>query len=225
MGRRLGLIGGIVTLLYLAGLTWLLWGRLGNLSTIALNEVGDFLAGAFGPVAFLWLVLGFLQQGKELRISSEALRMQADELKASVFQQTELVKATNISLRNHEISLEPLLQVRSDKIRRSLVSGVPKELVYLSIVNAGAYCEHVVGRVFLGDEELGASECSPLSNGGQSVLSFEGILNADIYYDLRVSYVKSNGVPGVQEFEVRKFLRGDLTLVEVIKKLPELAKA
>ena len=32
------------------------------------NELGDFLAGTFAPVAFLWLVLGFFQQGAELRL-------------------------------------------------------------------------------------------------------------------------------------------------------------
>jgi len=56
-----------------------------------LNEWGDFLAGAFGPVAFLWLVIGYLQQGKELRNSSKALQRQADELNATVEQHREMV--------------------------------------------------------------------------------------------------------------------------------------
>ena len=29
----------------------------------SLNELGDALAGIFAPVAFLWLVLGYRQQG------------------------------------------------------------------------------------------------------------------------------------------------------------------
>lgn len=48
----------------------------------------------FAPLAFGWLVLGFLQQGKELRMSNEelqnsvnALKLQADELRNSVEQQ------------------------------------------------------------------------------------------------------------------------------------------
>lgn len=32
-----------------------------------LNEVGDYLAGAFSPLAFLWLVIGYLMQNKELK--------------------------------------------------------------------------------------------------------------------------------------------------------------
>ena len=32
-----------------------------------LNEWGDFLAGVFGPLALLWLALGYFIQAKELR--------------------------------------------------------------------------------------------------------------------------------------------------------------
>lgn len=46
-----------------------------------LNAVGDFLAGAFAPLAFLWLVFGFYQQGQGLKQNSKALKMQAIELK------------------------------------------------------------------------------------------------------------------------------------------------
>jgi len=56
-----------------------------------LNAQGDFFAGFFAPLAFLWLVLGYLQQGEELR-------MQAQELKNSVEQQTQLVQVSRDQL-------------------------------------------------------------------------------------------------------------------------------
>ncbi|MBP2083523.1 MULTISPECIES: hypothetical protein [Pseudomonas] len=68
--RHLGLIGFMLTLAYFAVILPLIWGRLGTLGTMPLNEVGDFLAGAFGPVAFSWVVLGFVQQGEEIRMQS-----------------------------------------------------------------------------------------------------------------------------------------------------------
>ena len=55
------------------------------------NEWGDFLAGVFGPLALLWVVLGFLQQGSELRNSRDALLLQAKELRQSVEAQKDLV--------------------------------------------------------------------------------------------------------------------------------------
>lgn len=64
------------------------------------NEFGDFLAGAFAPLAFLWLALTVWLQSRELRLqrkelqqNGEALLLQAEELRYSVEQlrkQTEL---------------------------------------------------------------------------------------------------------------------------------------
>lgn len=62
------------------------------------NEVGDFLSGMFAPLAFLWLVLGFFQQGEELRHSGDALWLQGQELQNSVQQQRELVEVTREQL-------------------------------------------------------------------------------------------------------------------------------
>ena len=50
---------------------------------ISFNELGDFLAGVFAPVAFLWLIYGYFQ-------NSEALQAQIKEMNAGVKQQTEL---------------------------------------------------------------------------------------------------------------------------------------
>lgn len=50
---------------------------------LKLNEKGDFLAGVFSPLAFLWLVYGYLQQGQELKLNTQALTMQAEELAIS----------------------------------------------------------------------------------------------------------------------------------------------
>jgi hypothetical protein len=59
---------------------------------------GDFLAGCFAPLAFFWLVLGFFQQGDELRNSVEALHLQGEELRNSVDQQRQLVEVTREQL-------------------------------------------------------------------------------------------------------------------------------
>ncbi|WP_228155316.1 hypothetical protein [Acinetobacter sp. ACNIH2] len=64
-----------------------------------LNELGDFLAGIFAPIAFFWLILGYIQQGKQLDQNTtaleqqeKALQLQIDEMKESVQQQTELAR-------------------------------------------------------------------------------------------------------------------------------------
>ena len=58
------------------------------LRTGNLNELGDFLAGFFTPLAFGWLVYGYLQQSKELRLQREELSLTRNQFG----KQTELLQ-------------------------------------------------------------------------------------------------------------------------------------
>lgn len=72
----------------------LLFCRWDAASIMTFNEWGDFFAGASAPLAFLWLVIGYFQQGEELSQNTKALeqqeralQLQVDELRQSVEQQ------------------------------------------------------------------------------------------------------------------------------------------
>ncbi|VVP56586.1 hypothetical protein [Pseudomonas fluorescens] len=116
MGKVFGWLGAVLTAIYLLVMLKLVWGRVGTLQTMELNALGDFLAGAFGPVAFLWLVLGYIQQGQELRQGTEALILQAKELKNSVEQQAIIATATLEQTKSQRVALD--LQLR--EIERSI---------------------------------------------------------------------------------------------------------
>lgn len=45
-----------------------------------LNELGDFLTGFFTPLAFLWLVYGYLLQSKELSLQRKELELTREQL-------------------------------------------------------------------------------------------------------------------------------------------------
>lgn len=93
MSRTLSIIGIALTVAYL-GLLWFVFdGRLVEILLMEPNETGDLLAGIFGPLAILWLILGFFQQGIELRQNTRALEMQAEELRKSVEHQKEMVES------------------------------------------------------------------------------------------------------------------------------------
>jgi hypothetical protein len=74
------------------------------------NEWGDFLAGVFAPLAFLWLVLGYFQQGDELRLNTEALKLQAEELRHQVAETKALVRESARSAEHQEAQFELLSQ-------------------------------------------------------------------------------------------------------------------
>jgi len=92
-GLNYGKIGIVGTLSYLILIAWILYYNDVDLGFMAPNEWGDFLAGIFGPLALFWVVIGFWQQGAELRNSRDALRLQAKELESSVVAQQDQVNA------------------------------------------------------------------------------------------------------------------------------------
>lgn len=130
MNKILITIGLIVTTLYLLIFYFGIKGRLEQIKIMPLNELGDFFAGAFGPLAILWLVLGFFQQGKELKQNTEALQLQAEELKNSVIAQKDIASATK---QQYELSM---LTQKEIKITKS-ESLEPKFI----IINTHSYKE------------------------------------------------------------------------------------
>ncbi len=72
---------------------------------LELNALGDFLAGTFAPLALLWLVIGYFQQGDELRQNSRALLMQAEELRQAAEHAGGLL---DVAKREHELAMEKL---------------------------------------------------------------------------------------------------------------------
>lgn len=62
--------------------------------TLQVERMGSFLEGAFAPLAFLWLVIGYFLQKKELRQNTEAMKMQFVEIQRSAEQATVQAEAT-----------------------------------------------------------------------------------------------------------------------------------
>ncbi len=85
------------------------------------NKWGDLFAGAFAPLAFPWLVLGYLQQGEELQLSTRALLLQAEELRNSVEQQRALVEVSRLQVESEREALEYERALREEATRPSLI--------------------------------------------------------------------------------------------------------
>ena len=89
---------------------WLLLGSLyisisvgwSNVVDLPADILGNFLEGAFAPLAFLWLVIGYFLQHRELEQNTEALRAQAVEIKRTAEQaiiQSEQMAASELHAR------------------------------------------------------------------------------------------------------------------------------
>jgi hypothetical protein len=98
---KAGLWGSVLWLLLLAayisnGAGW------ANLSAAPMDILGGFLEGAFAPLAFLWFVLGYFTQQKELSQNTDAIRLQHQEMQKSAVQaviQAEAIQASEVHAR------------------------------------------------------------------------------------------------------------------------------
>lgn len=113
-----------------------------NLEKLDPNEVGDFLAGFFAPLAFLWLVIGYLQnntaiklQSQELKHSVQALDLQTQELKYSVDE----MKQAN------ETSHQQLQSIQSNE--RHAKRDLFTRLADLQIKQLDALAKHIISSV------------------------------------------------------------------------------
>ncbi len=75
--EKLGITLTSLWCLLISSLIYLKWDLAQGMS---LNEWGDFLAGVTAPLAFLWLIIGYMLQREELKLNTEALLHQRDEL-------------------------------------------------------------------------------------------------------------------------------------------------
>lgn len=191
--KNLEFWGGLVSAVYLIGMAVVVYFKFDNLITLDLNEIGDFLAGVFGPVAILWLVLGFLQQGRELKISTAALQLQGHELKESV-KQLERQAATSEErfklerearleqINLHRKMMRPILDVQCPKIIRDS-SGFTLNLVVVNngarvidfqVFNlAGENRQKLQGLGVYGEGQVTIFDSTLIFNGQNELLEFE----------------------------------------------------
>lgn len=165
-----------------------------------INEWGDFIAGFSAPLAFFWLVLGYMQQGEELRHSTEALKLQAQELKNSVEQQSQLVAATR-----EQIKLETDARAEERSIRQAAARprfvGTNGPAVTSSGVRKYTFKVRNIGATAT---EVAISYSPGGGNGGQSFASFDGntefasevIYATDADFFLNIAFRDADGIPG-----------------------------
>jgi hypothetical protein len=205
---KLTIIGIVLTLLYLGAFGYFSNLHFSAFENLKPNEWADFLAGAFAPLAFLWLVLGFMQQGHELRQSAHALFLQSEELRNSVEQQRALVEATREQI---EFDRDALQHAQEERQRRRLpqlrahqsggiTSGVDITR-NIQIENYGTSCTNVIVEVDRDGNVIGSARQSELPKGGSIVVGFG--LTRDININgIRVScrFVDQENVEGNVEF-------------------------
>jgi hypothetical protein len=98
-----------------------------NFSKLPAAELGSFLEGAFAPLAFLWLVIGYFLQQKELQQNTQALTAQANEIQRTAEQA--VIQSQKMAESEVHARQEAFLQI-SHIVRRQL--GLIIGFLYIS---------------------------------------------------------------------------------------------
>ncbi len=218
MSRWLTIIGLSLTAAYLTFLCFVFNGRFIEILLLKPNEIGDVLAGSFGPLAILWLILGFFQQGKELQQNTRALELQADELRNSVQQQRELVELTRTQVkvdleadRREEIRLRhaarPMFELSFQKKPSGLIAHPapdPNKCI-LTLVNNGSNATDIILKVSSDIELQSANEIPFLKTNTFTTLRLRKTPTPTPDHSvIELSFIDSMGSKGACEFLLLK---------------------
>ena len=77
-------IGYVITFIWVILISVIIYFRWNDSVNMTLSSWGDFLAGITAPMAFLWLIIGYILQRQELHMNTEALQEQQVELSKQV---------------------------------------------------------------------------------------------------------------------------------------------
>lgn len=187
---------GLITSCYLSLFLAVLLARAGEFFALPLNELGDFAAGIFAPLAFLWLVLGYRQQGKELSTSARALEAQVAELKANFALQQE-------NSDKQDRMLDPVLDLKSEGV--SIVNQY--RLERLLVENSSNLCKQLRITFESADGQGKTHPGAILAQltEGKSV-RFDGPPSTEFAsWRIIMDYVRANGSRGQQTFIFMRF--------------------
>lgn len=175
------------------------------------NEWGDFLAGVFGPLALLWVVLGFLQQGSELKNSRDALLLQAEELKNSVEQQKALVEVSREQVKSeiealNESRQQASLQIRPKlRIEFSFAMSLGQTIQrHFKVINDGEICVNLSLFIYVGTKSFEVTKIGELSKNAKAEFTIDKPINDPDYgmIAIRAGFVDGLGRALGHEFVI-----------------------
>ncbi len=203
-----GKIGAICTGIYICILIFFVIYYWQHFSPMKPNEWGDFFAGTLGPVALIWVVLGFFLQGRELGHSVKALNLQAKELQNSVEQQRAMVNLTreqidfNITTKQQQEKLAadknlPDISIKLDEYKNRMLD-MSKDLLIRNLGAAATSVEAILQtkNKYVGSFDIGLLGHNETKNLGQRASFTDGP------YKLKIASRSISGLTRVQEFSV-----------------------
>ncbi|HTF96618.1 MAG TPA: hypothetical protein VL995_10840 [Cellvibrio sp.] len=222
------IVATILTVLLVLLFATLLYIRRGELPGLTLNELGDFTAGFAAPLAFIWLVAGYIQQGKELQLNTDALKAQQRELKLQVEATKQLVEQSDRQAASNETMAKAALA----EMQKRMQDEEESKLVEFEGKYSHAFLLETVAQVDLECIKGQAKDIKIVSiphgikaeydgkylirTGDKIVVQFdiESLSGADIER-FELEYIDTAGNPRKAEYEIKDYRVYEARKIEV----------
>ncbi len=113
--KKTKLLGIVTSFVWITVFVVLIFFKRDTVGDLTLNEWGDLFSGFAAPLALVWLIIGYIQQGEELRLNTHALEAQQEEFRLN----TEALKAQQEELKNQVAATHALAENTARHARAS----------------------------------------------------------------------------------------------------------
>lgn len=208
--KKLTISGFLLTAFWLAIFLKIVVVNWSSAKLLSFNEWGDFLAGLTAPLALLWLVIGYFQQGKELHLNTEALLAQQEQLKRQVQEtavlaensERQAIAAERMALLSKEESEKAALKERAEAQPLFRPKGGNKNgaTIKTTLRNDGATVSNVSVET---DEQIEITilPTNEFKSGQEGTLKINNVTRFPFCF--RISYQDKLGEGHIKTFEAK----------------------
>ncbi len=207
--KKLTAIGLTITAFWVVLVLSIVYFNRTEAAGLQLNAWGDFLGGLTAPLALLWIVIGYFQQGGELRLNTAALKTQQEELRRQV-EETAILAANS---ERQAIASEQMAMAAKDEGQREALRAnaalqplfrsdggdIGASIVLTRFTNVGASVTNLTAKA----EDPVHIEISPtelIETGRSGKLRMSNVSRYPYWFE--VSYDDTTGTSHTKKYEM-----------------------